>query len=62
MSISPPEDEIHDVSNEILREARSKSPSFLKIQHIREIVKSKVDPIHDRVVKPYFEILEQQLK
>ena len=62
MNVAPPEEEIVDVSNEILREARSKSPSQLKIELIRSIVQSKLDPIHDRVIKPLQELLDQQLK
>lgn len=62
MNASPPEEEIVDVSNEILSEARSKSPSQLKIELIRSIVQSKLEPIYDRVVKPLQDMLDQQLK
>ena len=62
MNASPPEEEIVDVSNEILREARSKSPSQLKIELIRSILQSKLEPIYDRVVKPLQDMLDQQLK
>ena len=64
MNASPPEEEIVDVStlsNEILREARSKSPSQLKIELIRSIVQSKLEPIYDRVIKPLQDMLDQQL-
>ena len=62
MNASPPEEEIVDLSKEILSEARSKSPSQLKIELIRSIVQSKLEPIYDRVIKPLQDMLDQQLK